>query len=94
MNISSKHGKALDLSGAFLFLAIALAGLAYLNLLLAFGAVFIVLAFIASYMAWVQKEAGDDLGFVSLRAWAFFLALPGLLLLAVRVVLWIMGVSA
>lgn len=44
-------------------------------------------------MAWVQKEAGDDLGFVSLRAWAFFLALPGLLLLAVRVVLWIMGAS-
>ena len=94
MNISSKHGKALDLSGAFLFLALTLVGMAYMNLLLAFGSVFIVLAFLASYMAWCQKDERDDLGFVSLRAWAFFLALPGLLLLAVRVVLWIMGVSA
>lgn len=74
MSISSKHGKALDISGAFAFAALAMACGLYGSLIGAIGCIAAHFAFVCSFMSWRARENYDDLQVVRWRARCAFLA--------------------
>lgn len=74
MSISSKHGKALDSSGAFAFAAATMIALIAGQFLLVVGCLIATLAFLCSFMAWQAREAYNDVGAVRWRKRCAFLA--------------------
>lgn len=85
-DIHPKAGKALDLSGAFLFVVFGVVALIFSNFILVAGSFLAVMAALASYLAWGKMEGGDDLGFIGYRRLCIILACAAGIVIALGIV--------